>query len=104
MTAWRGVAERTGMDARRPFKDWLRTRRHQLDLTQGALAKLASCSTDMIRKLEAGRARPSRHLAGLLALHLQLTPAEQEAFVAAACGRSTRVTTTADDGSAVQYG
>ena len=54
-----------------------------MDLTQEALAERAGCSVEMIKKLEAGRARPSRQLAELLATALELPAADRAAFVQA---------------------
>ncbi|HUS14632.1 MAG TPA: tetratricopeptide repeat protein [Chloroflexia bacterium] len=67
-----------------PFGARLRAQRRARDLTQAALAERAACSVDTIKKLEAGRARASRQLAGLLAVALAVPPAEQEAFIQAA--------------------
>src|SRR5690242_16524126 len=64
-----------------PFGQWLRDRRKARDLTQEELSERAGCSTAMIRKLEAGRARPSRQLAELLAAALALAPDERAVFV-----------------------
>jgi WD40 repeat protein/transcriptional regulator with XRE-family HTH domain len=55
--------------------------RRDLDLTQEALAEQAGCSVEMIRKVEAGTARPSRQLAELLAAALQVPLAERDAYV-----------------------
>src|SRR3954469_7012016 len=72
------------LDENQPFGRWLKQRRRELDLTQEALAERVSCSVDMIGKLEAGRARPSRHLAEILATCLQIAPDEHAAFVRSA--------------------
>ncbi len=53
-------------EAIRTFGAWLKSRRRSLDLTQEALADRAACSVEMVRKVEAGSARPSRQLAELL--------------------------------------
>jgi predicted ATPase/transcriptional regulator with XRE-family HTH domain len=66
-----------------PFGSRVRQRRRALDLTQEALAERAGCSVEMIKKLEAGRARPSRQLAELLAAALDVPAAEQAGFVQA---------------------
>jgi predicted ATPase/transcriptional regulator with XRE-family HTH domain len=63
------------------FGQWLKERRRALDLTQRALAQQAGCSPETIKKIEAGRLRPSRQLAGLLLARLQIPPDEQPAFV-----------------------
>ncbi len=69
------------MEARTPFGDWLRQRRHLLDLTQAELADLCSCSAVTIRKLEAGDRKPSRDLAGTLAGALRIPAREHTAFI-----------------------
>src|SRR5690242_7290092 len=63
------------------FGVWLKERRKLLDLTQDALAEQAGCSTDMVRKIESGIARPSRQLAELLLTSLQIAPQEQSPLV-----------------------
>jgi predicted ATPase/transcriptional regulator with XRE-family HTH domain len=74
-----------------PFGGQVRQRRRALDLTQEALAERAGCSLEMIRKIEAGRARPSRQLAELLAAALAVPGAEQAGFVHA--GRASAAAT-----------
>src|SRR5688500_3175348 len=64
------------MNNNHPFGSWLKQRRRDLDLTQDALAEQAGCSVEMVRKIEAGSARPSRQLAELLLTALQ-APAEE---------------------------
>ena len=54
----------------------LRRYRKARDLTQAGLAELAGCAAISIRKIEAGRQRPSRHLAELIAARLELAPPE----------------------------
>jgi predicted ATPase/transcriptional regulator with XRE-family HTH domain/Tfp pilus assembly protein PilF len=63
------------------FGAWLRQRRKALDLTQDGLAERVSCSVEMIRKLEAGTARPSHHLAEVLVARLETSPADHPALV-----------------------
>lgn len=63
------------------FGSWLKQRRRELDLTQDALAEQAGCSPQMIRRVEAGTARPSRQLAELLVSSLQITPPERAEYV-----------------------
>jgi predicted ATPase/transcriptional regulator with XRE-family HTH domain len=63
------------------FGPWLKERRQALDLTQTTLAQHAGCSANLIQKIEAGIRRPSRQLAGLLAVSLQIPPEEQPGFV-----------------------
>lgn len=66
------------------FGEWLKRRRHSLDLTQAELAARAGCSVFALRKIEAGERRPSRELAGLLADALEIVPGERPVFVRAA--------------------
>ena len=66
------------------FGTWLKQGRRDLDLTQDALADQAGCSVEMIRKVEAGTARPSRQLAELLAAALHVPPDERDAYVSLA--------------------
>jgi predicted ATPase/DNA-binding XRE family transcriptional regulator len=73
--------EHGAMNEESTFGAWMKARRRALDLTQEALAEQAGCAVDTVRKIEAGTARPSRQLAGLLAARLQVPPAEQAAFV-----------------------
>ena len=64
-----------------PFGRWLKNRRKQLDLTQEMLAKRVGCATETLRKVEAGRLRPSRQVVERLAEHLQVPPGERATFV-----------------------
>ncbi len=64
------------MSSDQSFGAWLKERRKLVDLTQDALAEQAGCSTDMVRKIEAGTARPSRQLAELLLICLQVSHQE----------------------------
>ena len=54
------------------FGAWLKRRRKALDLTQDALAQLVGCSVVSIRKFEGDTQRPSRQLAELLVVQLQI--------------------------------
>jgi transcriptional regulator with XRE-family HTH domain len=63
------------------FGAWLRQRRTALGLTQDGLAERVGCSSEMVRKLEAGAARPSRPMAEALIAGLDLPLAEQPALV-----------------------
>src|SRR4051794_6059044 len=60
---------------------WVKQRRTVLDLTQAALAQQVGCSTELIGKIETDTRRPSRQVAALLAVALELTPEEQPRFV-----------------------
>ncbi len=68
------------------FGAWVRTRRRQLDLTQSGLGKRAGCSEAAIRKIEADERKPSRQLAELLAIVLEIPAAEKESFLQFARG------------------
>jgi len=61
------------------FGLWLKEHRKKLDLTQADLARCAGCTVATIRKIEAEERRPSRQVAELLAICLQI-PAEQQAL------------------------
>jgi transcriptional regulator with XRE-family HTH domain len=63
------------------FGAWLRGRRKALDLTQSGLAERVGCSVEMVHKLEAGRVRPSHHLAAALVARLEVPPADHPALV-----------------------
>jgi predicted ATPase/class 3 adenylate cyclase len=66
------------------FPRMLKDRRKACDLTQEALAEQASCSIETIRKIEAGKLRPSRQLAMQLADALTVPLEERAAFIHAA--------------------
>src|SRR5215212_9678594 len=63
------------------FGHTLRDRRKARDLTQEALAEQVSCSIETIRKIEAGKLRPSRQLAVLLADALAIPMEERATFL-----------------------
>jgi transcriptional regulator with XRE-family HTH domain len=63
------------------FTDWLKQRRKALDLTQAELAFKVGCSIYTVQKIEVGGARPSRHLAELLAAALEIAVEDRPAFV-----------------------
>src|SRR6185295_140238 len=63
------------------FGAWLRQQRKDRDLTQEALAEWIGCSVEMIRKLEGGTARPSRHLAEVLVARLEVPLADRPTLV-----------------------
>jgi non-specific serine/threonine protein kinase len=60
---------------------WLKQRRKALDLTQEALAERVACSVETLRKIEAGKQRPSQQLAGLLLAELGIPPDERAAAI-----------------------
>jgi predicted ATPase/DNA-binding XRE family transcriptional regulator len=68
------------------FGQWLRRRRQALHLTQQQLGRLANCSDGMIKKIEADLRRPSRDVARLLAMALELPEVEHATFVRFARG------------------
>lgn len=68
------------------FGQRVRQQRKALDLTQEALGLRVLCSAHAVRKIEADERRPSRRLAARLAEQLQIGPAHQPAFLAAARG------------------
>src|SRR4051812_42123447 len=63
------------------FPQWIKERRKSLDITQATLGHLAGCSQSSIRKIEAGTLKPSRQVADLLAVSLQVPEEERPAFV-----------------------
>jgi predicted ATPase/transcriptional regulator with XRE-family HTH domain len=68
----------------------IRQRRRALDLTQADLARRIGYSVITVRKVESEERRPSRQLAERLAQHLDLTAAEQQAFVRLVRSESAR--------------
>src|SRR4051794_19465299 len=75
------VGKGTRMREDATFGAWLRQRRKALDLTKDGLAERVNCSVEMVRKLEAGTARPSHHLAEVLVTRLEVPPADHPALV-----------------------
>src|SRR6476619_2915127 len=66
------------MSIAEPMKDfgrWLSQMRKAHDLTQEQLADLVGCSVETIRKIEAGRRRPSKQVVERIAAYLGI-PAE----------------------------
>src|SRR5262245_34978950 len=74
------------MDEVHSLGAWLRHRRRALDLTQAELARQVGCALGTLKKLEQDARRPSKSLAAHLARVLQLSAAEQAAFLQAARG------------------
>jgi transcriptional regulator with XRE-family HTH domain len=68
------------------FGQWLKSRRKSLDVTREHLAMCASCSPATIEKIEAGRRRPSRQLAEILAQCLGIPHDQIAEFVPFARG------------------
>ena len=63
------------------FGQLLKKRRKALDLTQAELAKRVGCATISIQLMEAGKRRPSRQMAELLARQLDIPHKEFEDFI-----------------------
>jgi predicted ATPase/transcriptional regulator with XRE-family HTH domain len=59
----------------------MKKRRKSLDLTQAELAKRVGCATISIQLMEAGKRRPSRQMAELLARQLAIPNKEYEEFI-----------------------
>jgi predicted ATPase/DNA-binding XRE family transcriptional regulator len=68
------------------FSEWLKRRRKALDMTQDELARRAGCSVSALRKIETGERRPSKQLARLLAVALQIPEEDQPTFIRVARG------------------
>jgi len=71
------------------FGEWVKARRKKLDLTQELLATCVGCSLSAIRKIENDERRPSRQIAELLALHLEVPLEEQTLFLKIARGEGS---------------
>jgi len=84
------------------FAAWLKQRRHEIDLTQAALAELAGVSVVTIAKIESGARRPSKQVAGLLAQALKMPSDTYEAFIAFARGGPDIASTTAHQSSTLR--
>jgi predicted ATPase/transcriptional regulator with XRE-family HTH domain len=69
------------MDSTRSLGAWIKERRRDLDLTQEALAEQAGCSSDAIKKIEAGTLRPSTQLAEAVAAVLGVPSAQRPEVV-----------------------
>lgn len=63
------------------FGHWVRRRRKALDLTQNELAQRVGCSPSLIFKIETDERRPSRQIAELLAVHLEVPADQYEKFM-----------------------
>lgn len=71
------------------FGEWVKKRRKSLDMTREMLAKRVGCSLSAIHKIENDERRPSRQIAELLALHLEIPPEEQGLFIKIARGQGS---------------
>lgn len=72
------------MYANQLLSQWIKQRRRILDLTQAELADRIGCSISILQKIEEGKRRPSKQMAELLAVHLEIAEAEKIAFLNAA--------------------
>lgn len=68
------------------FGEWLMRRRKALDQTREELARRVGCSVSGLRKIESNERRPSKQLAELLAVCLDVPPEARNAFIKAARG------------------
>lgn len=68
------------------FGEWLKERRKALDLTQEELAQRSGYSVFALRKIESGERRPSKQLAGLLAVALEIPEEDRPRFIRVARG------------------
>jgi transcriptional regulator with XRE-family HTH domain len=63
------------------FGNWIKRRRRALDISQQELADRVGCSVSAIFKIESDERRPSRQIAELLAVHLQIPPEQRPQFL-----------------------
>lgn len=70
------------------FGEWLRQRRHILDLTQQELADQVGCARITLRRIEAGALKPSKELAQILLEKLGVPEAERDIWLRFARGLS----------------
>jgi transcriptional regulator with XRE-family HTH domain len=70
------------------FGQWLRQRRHMLDLTQQDLADQVGCARITLRRIESGNLRPSKELALILLEKLGIPQAEREEWLQIARGHA----------------
>jgi transcriptional regulator with XRE-family HTH domain len=78
------------------FGEWVRQRRHLLDLTQQELADQVGCARITLRRIEAGALKPSKELALILLGKLGVPQAESEAWLRFARGLSEFPESSAD--------
>ena len=79
-----------------PFYCWLKACRKAHDLTQGELGRRVGCAAETVRKVEAGRRRPSRQLVELLAMALGVPPIYVPVVVQAARTTHTAIYKSSD--------
>jgi transcriptional regulator with XRE-family HTH domain len=68
------------------FGEWLRQRRHILDLTQQELADQVGCARITLRRIESGALKPSKELAQILLEKLGTPEADRETWLRFARG------------------
>ena len=76
------------MQADLTFQAWLKRTRKEQGLTQEALAGLAGCSTDYLKKIEAGRRQPTRQVVDALLDALQIPTEARQPYVTLAFAAS----------------
>jgi predicted ATPase/DNA-binding XRE family transcriptional regulator len=86
------------------FGLWMKAQRKLLDLTQEALARQVGCAAVTIKQIESGQRRPSRQLAELLALSLDIPADERDAFARAARSSQVAPPPAADEPAAFSAG
>jgi transcriptional regulator with XRE-family HTH domain len=76
------------MDEEISFGTWLRKQRRALDLSQQAFANQVGCAEVTLRRIEAGRLKPSKELANILLENLGISEIERSLWIAFARGLS----------------
>jgi predicted ATPase/transcriptional regulator with XRE-family HTH domain len=71
-----------------PFGNWLRKQRRALDLSQAAFADHVGCAEITLRRIEAGRLKPSKELAGVILEQLGIPEKERSQWISFARGLS----------------
>src|SRR5215208_1712166 len=70
------------------FGTWLRKQRRALDLSQKALADQVGCAEVTLRRIEAGRLKPSKELASILLEKLGIPEPERSQWISFTRGLS----------------
>src|ERR1044071_8698262 len=70
------------------FGTWLRKQRRALDLSQQAFANQVGCAEITLRRIEAGRLKPSKELANILLEKLGIPETERPQWISFARGLS----------------
>src|SRR6266508_4949452 len=70
------------------FGEWVRQRRHILDLTQQELADRVGCARITLRRIESGALKPSKELAQILLEKLGMPSPKEESWLQFARGLS----------------